>query len=178
MCGRIFNFFCCCSTPNYEEPDYDHEEGFERTLVVLHGDVMSRNLLGQVISELEKDFAIVGMKMIQFDRATVDKLYRGAKHADFYPSLVQYMTTGPHVVLVVEGENAIERMLALKGKSPEADEENTLRKKFGINIGISSIHCSHHYVDAAREIRLFFKTMEILDTAPDIEEYLRINPNP
>ena len=83
--------------------------------------------------------------------------------------------TGFHIAIVIEGENVIQRMLALKGKIAKQHDGDTLRNEFGIDDLISTIHCSHNVKDAHNEIRLFFKENEINKKIPETSKYLAIS---
>jgi nucleoside-diphosphate kinase len=147
----------------------------EQTLVIIKGDAFARGIAGQIISELEKNFGIVAMKTITLNEKQVDQLYGGAKNLDFYPALKQYMMTGFHLAMVLEGQGALQRMLTMKGKIARQDSHDSLRSKFAIDDLISTIHCSHHAKDASREINLFFKKEEICKRNPEIVDFIAIS---
>lgn len=165
----LSKFFCC-----HRDNSLLDNENNEQTLIIIRGDIISRGLLGNILTELEKQFSLVAIKTVTFNIELIYKLYGAASSEDFYPNLVTYLMTGFHVALVIEGENVVERMVALKGKSPQDDEGNTLRKMYGLNNLISSIHCSHNLNDARREIPLFFNSKEIRHKIPPVEEYVDI----
>lgn len=154
-------FFRCCIT------DLDNDFN-EKVLVIIRGDALAKHKLGEIISELEKQFSILALKSVCFNEVTVRRLYPGILRE----GLIEYMTTGFHIALVIEGENAIHRMMQLKGNAPSTDDENTLRKKFGTNDLISCVHCSDTVAAARREIALFFKKSEIFSKIPSIDDYL------
>jgi len=160
-------FFKTCISP-------ENDNICEQVLVIIRGDALANKNVGEIISELEQQFSIIGIKSISFDEARVKQLYPGVEKQEFFPKLVSYLTTGFHFALVIEGDNAIYRMLQLKGKSPSDDQEDTLRKKFGTNDLISCVHCSDNTVAARREIKLFFKKSEIHQRNPSIDTYLEV----
>lgn len=109
----------------------------ERTLAIIKPDAVERNIIGEIIAEIEKNsLKIVAMKMIHLSKKQAEGFYYVHKDKPFFDSLTNYMSSGPIVVMVLEGENAIERWRKLMGATnPENAEEGTIRKRFWLERG-------------------------------------------
>ena len=136
----------------------------ERTLAIIKPDAVERNLIGEIVSEIEKnDLKVVAMKMLWLSKREAEGFYYVHKGKPFFDSLTDYMSSGPIVVMVLEGENAIERWRKLMGATnPENAEEGTIRKRFGLNIERNSVHGSDSPESAKYEISYFFNALEIV----------------
>ena len=136
----------------------------ERTLAIIKPDAVERNLIGEIISEIEKNnLKVVAMKMLWLSKREAEGFYYVHKGKPFFDSLTDYMSSGPIVVMVLEGENAIERWRKLMGATnPENAEEGTIRKRFGLNIEKNSVHGSDSPESAKYEISYFFNALEIV----------------
>ena len=135
----------------------------ERTLVILKPDIVSQNKIGNVIAKMEKEgFSLVAQKFKMLTLEEVEKLYpKVAVEAHRY-DLLDLMTAGPVVILVLEGVKAIASLVQLKGSSnSKATNEDTLRKLFGTDPKWNAVHCSDDIDSANREIALFFSPNEI-----------------
>lgn len=130
----------------------------ERTLVLVKPDGVKRGLVGEVIGRLEaKGLRLVAAELRTIDRATAESHY--AEHAGkpFYDGLVDFITSGPLMALVVEGERAIEAFRALAGATdPVKATPGTIRGDFALEVGENVVHGSDSPESAAREIGLFF----------------------
>lgn len=131
----------------------------ERTLVLLKPDAVSRGLVGEIISRIERKagWSIVALELRTLDRATLGEHY--AEHAGrpFYGPLVEFMSSGPSVVLAVEGERVIEGMRALAGATdPIAAGPGTIRGDFGTSVRENLVHASDSEKSARRELEIFF----------------------
>jgi len=135
----------------------------ERTFIMIKPDAVRRNLIGEICARIEKSgFRIAAMKMMRVDRALAEKHY--AEHVDkpFYNDLVDYITSLHVVSMVIEGENAIEGMRELMGKTdPAKSDKGTIRGDFGLSIQENVVHGSDSPEKAKREIDLFFGEDEI-----------------
>ncbi len=136
----------------------------ERTLAIIKPDAVERNLIGDIVSEIEKsNLKVVAMKMVWLSKREAEGFYYVHKGKPFFDSLTDYMSSGPIVVMVLEGENAIERWRKLMGATnPENAEEGTIRKRFGLNIERNSVHGSDSPESAKYEISYFFNALEIV----------------
>lgn len=142
---------------------------FERTLVFVKPDGVRRRLVGRVISRLEeKGLYLAALKMVRVDRLTAAKHYAEHRGKPFYQSLVDFITSGPIVLMVVEGVGAVEVVRKLCGATfGGAAEAGTLRGDFSVSRRNNVVHASDSPASAAREIALYFRPEEILELAPD-----------
>ena len=140
----------------------------ERTLIILKPDCLQRRLMGRVIARFEdKGLSIVAMKMVQITRDLAQRLYAPHQGKPFYPGLIDYITSGPLVVMVVAGPRAIDVSRKLMGKTFGFEAEpGTIRGDFGASKTLNLIHGSDSPESAATEIALLFKPQEILEYAP------------
>jgi nucleoside-diphosphate kinase len=136
----------------------------ERTLSIIKPDATERNLTGAVNAVIEKaGLRIVAQKRLWLSRADASAFYAVHKDRPFFGELVDFMTSGPVVVQVLEGENAIARYRDVMGATNPANAaEGTVRKLFAKSIGENSVHGSDAPDTAAGEIKLFFSEMEIV----------------
>jgi nucleoside-diphosphate kinase len=130
----------------------------ERTLIIIKPDGVERGYADQILDRFEdKGFTIVERRDMTISRALAEKHYAEHKDKPFYPSLVDYITSGPVVVAIVEGENAISEARALMGPTdPKKAPPGTIRGDFGESIDRNTIHGSDSPESARREINLFF----------------------
>lgn len=135
----------------------------EQTLSIIKPDAVSKNIIGKIISRFEKaGLKIVAAKMLHMNEDKAGGFYAEHRARPFFGELVEFMTSGPIVVQVLEGENAIALNRELMGATnPENAEEGTIRKDFAESIGRNAVHGSDSAESAAREIRYFFSTEEI-----------------
>ena len=136
----------------------------ERTLSIIKPDATERNLTGAVNAVIEKaGLRIVAQKRLWLSRADASAFYAVHKNRPFFGELVDFMTSGPVVVQVLEGENAIARYRDVMGATNPANAaEGTVRKLFAKSIGENSVHGSDAPDTAAGEIKHFFSEMEIV----------------
>ncbi len=135
----------------------------ERTFSILKPDATARNLTGAINAMIEKSgLRIVAQKRIRMSRADAEKFYEVHKARPFYGELVEFMTSGPVVVQVLEGENAVAKYRDLMGATdPAKAAEGTIRKVHARSVGENSVHGSDAADTAAREIAQFFSESEI-----------------
>jgi len=135
----------------------------ERTLSIVKPDAVAKNIIGKIYSRFEKaGLKIVASKMIHMDEEKAGGFYAEHKERPFYPSLVEFMTSGPVVVQVLEGENAVLLNRELMGATnPEEADEGTIRSDFAESIQTNAVHGSDSTTSAAREISYFFAEGEI-----------------
>ncbi|MGL5784102.1 MAG: nucleoside-diphosphate kinase [Alphaproteobacteria bacterium] len=136
----------------------------ERTLSIIKPDATRRNLTGIINSRFEQSgLRIVAQKRLQFSLEQVEKFYAIHAERSFFKSLCEMMASGPVVVQVLEGENAIQRNREIMGATNPANAaEGTIRKLFGESIEHNSVHGSDSPETAAEEIRFFFSEIEII----------------
>jgi nucleoside-diphosphate kinase len=131
----------------------------QRTLVLLKPDAVRRGLIGEIIGRIESKagWTISALELRTLGRPLLEQHY--AEHVDrpFYPPLMDFMTSGPSVVMVVEGERVIEGLRALAGPTdPIAAAPGSIRGDFGTIVRENLIHASDSDESAARELKLFF----------------------
>lgn len=130
----------------------------ERTLILVKPDAVRRNLIGEVIARIErKGLRVIAMDLRTIDKATAETHY--AEHAEkpFFGPVVDFITGGPAVALVVEGERAIEAFRGLAGATdPVKALPGTIRGDYAVEVGENMVHGSDSPEAAAREIKIFF----------------------
>lgn len=136
----------------------------ERTLSILKPDATRRNLTGKIVAKFEDNgLRVVASKRIQLTKAEAEAFYEVHKERPFYNSLVEYMISGPVVVQVLEGENAVAKNREIMGATnPAAAAEGTIRKEFAESVEANSVHGSDSLENAANEIAFFFSKTEIV----------------
>jgi nucleoside-diphosphate kinase len=136
----------------------------ERTFSIIKPDATRRNLTGAINAVIEKGgLRIVAQKRLQLSRAQAEAFYAVHKERPFFASLVEFMTSGPVVVQVLEGENAVARYREVMGATNPANAaEGTIRKLFAESIEANSAHGSYSPENAAIEIAFFFAGIEIV----------------
>ncbi len=129
-----------------------------RTLVLAKPDAVQRGLTGEIISRIEKKgLRIVALRMLQMDEAMAKRHYAVHEGKPFFRDLVDFITSGPIVAVVVEGEKAVEVVRTMMGDTdPIKAAPGTIRGDFGLDIGQNLIHGSDSGENARREISLFF----------------------
>ncbi|HLJ71543.1 MAG TPA: nucleoside-diphosphate kinase [Roseiarcus sp.] len=136
----------------------------QRTFSILKPDVTRRNLTGAVNAKIEAaGLSIVAQKRVLMSRREAETFYAVHKERPFFGELVEFMTSGPVVVQVLEGENAIQRYRDVMGATnPEKAAAGTIRKEFAVSMGENSVHGSDAPETAAIEIAQFFSGNEIV----------------
>jgi len=136
----------------------------ERTLSIVKPDGVARNLIGEVYRRFEAaGLRIVAARMLRLSQAEAEAFYAVHKDRPFYRDLVRYMTSGPVVAQVLEGENAIARNREIMGATdPKKAAPGTIRADLAQSIEQNVVHGSDAADTAAREIRFFFRDTEIL----------------
>jgi nucleoside-diphosphate kinase len=136
----------------------------QRTLSIIKPDGVGRGLIGEVVQRLEKNaLRIVAMKMIRMTKAEAQGFYAVHKQRPFFESLTDFMSSGPVVVMVLEGEQAIERYRELMGATDYRQAaEGTIRKDFATDIEKNIVHGSDAPETAAFEIGYFFNRFEMV----------------
>ena len=136
----------------------------ERTFSIIKPDATARNLTGQIIARFEEaGLRIVASKRIHMTREQAEGFYAVHKERPFFNDLVSFMISGPVVVQVLEGNNAIARNREIMGATNPADADaGTIRKDFAESIEANSVHGSDAPETAAEEIKFFFTDAEII----------------
>lgn len=130
----------------------------EQTLVLIKPDAVERNLIGKILSEYERN----GLKIVEMQLLTASKTIAAAHYAEhegkpFYDELIDYITGGPLVAFVLEGEDAIQRVRALNGATDPKDAgDNTIRALYGIDLSNNTVHASDSAESAKKEISIWF----------------------
>jgi nucleoside-diphosphate kinase len=135
----------------------------ERTLAIIKPDAVKKNAVGDIISRYEKaGLKPVAMRLMQMSVPVAEGFYAVHKARPFFGSLCAFMSSGPAVVLVLQGENAIKKNRDLMGATdPAKADAGTIRKAHGTNIEFNAVHGSDSPETAAFEIGYFFPGMEI-----------------
>lgn len=136
----------------------------ERTFSIVKPDATERNLTGKIIAKLEDaGLRVIAQKRVRWSEDQAKKFYEVHKERPFYGELVAFMTSGPIVVQVLEGENAVLRNREVMGATnPENAEPGTIRKEFGEGIERNSVHGSDSLENAEKEIAMIFSADEIV----------------
>ncbi|MEQ9144540.1 MAG: nucleoside-diphosphate kinase [Parvibaculaceae bacterium] len=136
----------------------------ERTFSIIKPDATRRNLTGEIIARFEKNgLRVVASKRIHMTKDQAEGFYAVHKERPFFNDLVAFMTSGPVVVQVLEGENAIAKNREIMGATNPAEAaEGTIRKDFAESIEANSVHGSDAPETAAEEIKFFFSDDEIV----------------
>jgi nucleoside-diphosphate kinase len=136
----------------------------QRTLAIIKPDGVRQKSIGEVIRRLESEgFRIVGMKMVHLTPEGAGDFYAVHKERPFYASLIKFMSSGPIVPIVLEGENIIERLRTLMGATdPAKAAEGTIRKDLASNVEQNVIHGSDSEASASTEIPFFFGPQETI----------------
>jgi len=137
----------------------------EQTLSIIKPDATSRNITGQVNSIIEKSgLKIIGQKRIKLTKETAGKFYEVHKERPFFQDLVSFMVSGPVIVQVLQGENAVALYRKVMGATnPQEAEEGTIRKEFALSIEANSVHGSDSIENAKKETSFFFSETEIFE---------------
>lgn len=136
----------------------------ERTLSMIKPDATARNITGKIIAKLEDaGLRVVASKRVHWSEAQAQKFYEVHKERPFYNDLVSFMTSGPIVVQVLEGEGAVAKNREVMGATnPEEAADGTIRKEFAENIERNSVHGSDSVENAGIEIALNFSDDELV----------------
>ncbi|MEZ4813976.1 MAG: nucleoside-diphosphate kinase [Bdellovibrionota bacterium] len=135
----------------------------EKTFSIIKPNAVNKNAIGAIVDRFEKsNLRIVAMKMTKLDTAKAEGFYAEHKERPFFGSLVSFMTSGPVVLMVLEGENAVLKNREIMGATNPANAApGTIRKDFADSIEANAVHGSDSPESAAREIAFFFETQEI-----------------
>jgi nucleoside-diphosphate kinase len=139
----------------------------EQTLIILKPDAVQRRLVGKILQRFEdKGLRIAAMKFMQISRSLAERHYEVHKGKPFYPSLIEYITSGPVVVMVLAGPKAIEVTRKMMGKTFGYEAEpGTIRGDYGISRTLNLVHGSDGPESATKEISLYFAPEEMVSFA-------------
>ncbi|WP_206811392.1 nucleoside-diphosphate kinase [Paradesulfitobacterium ferrireducens] len=146
----------------------------ERTFLMLKPDAVQRGLVGQVIARFEsKGFKLVGMKLMQVDRALAEEHYAEHRGKAFFEPTVNYIMSSPVVAMVWEGKNVVALAREMMGATNPANANpGSIRGAFGMDISRNVIHGSDSVTSADREISLYFKPNELVEYQKVGQEWL------
>ena len=146
----------------------------DRSLVLIKPDAIQRALAGQIISRLErKGLKIVAMKMLHMDKNLARRHYAIHRGKAFFDDLVGFITSGPLIAIVFQGENAVQIIRQMMGETdPAKAPSGTIRGDFGIDIGHNLVHGSDSPENASKEIDLFFPAEEIFDYDRELDTWV------
>jgi len=135
----------------------------EKTLSIVKPDGVEKNVIGEVIRRFEsKDIKVVGIKMVKLSKEQAEGFYAVHKERPFFGSLTDFMSSGPCVLMILEGENVIPRARKIMGATnPEEADNGTIRKDFASDIEHNIVHGSDSPESADYEINYFFNQLEI-----------------
>jgi len=146
----------------------------ERTFLMIKPDGVQRNLVGEVIRRLEsKGFTLVGLKLMSVSRELAEQHYDVHKERPFFPGLVKFITSGPVVAMVWQGEGVVASARKIIGATnPLSAEPGTIRGDYGVTVGRNLIHGSDAIETAQREVKLWFKDDELVNWEPSLTSWL------
>ena len=137
----------------------------EQTLSIIKPDATKRNLTGKINSKLEDSgLKIIAQKRILLSKTQAEDFYKVHQERPFYNDLVKFMISGPVVVQVLEGENAVSKNREVMGATnPDEAEDGTIRKEFAVSLEANSVHGSDSLENAKIEIAFFFSQIELVN---------------
>tara|TARA_B100000686_G_scaffold273138_1_gene290608 strand:- start:166 stop:588 length:423 start_codon:yes stop_codon:yes gene_type:complete len=136
----------------------------QRTLSIIKPDATRRNIIGKIISKLEESgLKVIAQKKIQLTKTQAKDFYIVHQDRPFYNDLVNFMISGPVVVQVLEGENAVQKNRNVMGATnPKEADEGTIRKEYALSLEANSVHGSDSEENANVEISFFFSKIELV----------------
>ena len=137
----------------------------EKTLSIIKPDGVEKNIIGDVIKRIESiGLKVVAMKMVHLSKQQAEGFYFVHRERPFFNSLVEFMTSGPSVLMVLHGEDAIKKYRELMGATNPAEaEEGTIRRDFATDIEKNTVHGSDSQESASFEIPYFFSEIELVN---------------
>ena len=137
---------------------------YEQNFSIIKPDATNRNITGAINKIIEdNELRVIGKKRIKLSKDKAEGFYAIHKDKPFFNDLIEYMTSGPVIVQVLEGKNAVEQYRRIMGATnPDNAEEGTIRKEFALNIQENSVHGSDSNENAKIEIDYFFEEKEIV----------------
>jgi nucleoside-diphosphate kinase len=146
----------------------------EKTLILVKPDGVQRGLVGEIIGRFERrGLKLAGLKFLQMSQELAENHYAVHKERPFYNSLVEYITSGPVVAMVWQGNDAIAAARATMGATnPVQAAPGTIRGDFGMEIGRNLVHGSDSPENAVKEVNLFFAASELVDWSRSTESWI------
>jgi len=146
----------------------------EKSLVLIKPDAIQRGLAGEIISRLEKKgLKIVAMKMLHMDNTLARRHYAIHKGKVFFDDLVNFITSGPVIAIILQGKDAVQIIRQMMGETdPAKAHGGTIRGDFGIDIGHNLVHGSDSLENASKEIDLFFSAEEIFNYDRELDTWI------
>ena len=146
----------------------------ERTYLMVKPDGVQRGICGEIVSRFEKKgLKLVAMKLMVIPKEVAENHYGEHKDKPFFPSLISYITSGPVLAMVWEGESAVSVCRNMMGKTnPKESAPGTIRGDFGLQTGMNIIHGSDSVESAEREISIFFKPEELVSYEKTIQSWI------
>jgi len=146
----------------------------ERTLIIIKPDAVQRGLIGEIIRRFEnRGLRMAGMKFIHMDRELARRHYAVHEGKPFFPGLIDYITSAPVVVMVLEGNQAVEIARKTIGATkPVESGAGTIRGDLGIDVGRNLVHGSDSVENAEKEVALFFSPDELIHWARDTDRWI------
>lgn len=137
----------------------------ETTFSIIKPNAVKKNAIGAIIQKFEsKGLKIAAAKLVTLDRRTCETFYAEHKERPFFGELVQFMTSGPVMLMALNGENAVAKNREIMGATdPAKADMGTIRKEFGDNVGENAVHGSDSAASAERELALFFSKAELVN---------------
>jgi nucleoside-diphosphate kinase len=137
--------------------------GVERTLSIIKPDAVAKNVIGQIYTRFEKaGLKIIAARMALLSRADAEGFYAVHKSRPFFKDLVDFMTSGPVIIQVLEGDSAVQKNRDLMGATdPKKADKGTIRADFADSIDANAVHGSDSAENAATEIAYFFASLDI-----------------
>ncbi|MCX8014867.1 MAG: nucleoside-diphosphate kinase [candidate division WOR-3 bacterium] len=130
---------------------------FEKTLLLIKPDAVKNRHIGEIISEIEREFEIIDIRFTHLSHKQAEEFYAIHKGKDFFNGLVDFMTSGPVVALLLQGENVRVRLRDFIGDSdPKKAKPGTIRARFGTSIRENAVHAANPAENPDREISFFF----------------------
>jgi len=138
---------------------------YEKTFSIIKPNGVKKNVIGGCIQRFEENgLKVVAAKLINLSKQKAETFYGEHKERPFFGELVSFMTSGPILVMVLGGENAVEKNRKIMGATdPKKAEKGTIRADFGDSVGENTVHGSDSPASAQREIALFFETSELVN---------------
>lgn len=146
----------------------------EHSLIILKPDAVQRGLVGPILTRIEqRGLKIAGLKLMQIDDALARRHYGVHEGKPFFAGLVEYITSGPVVVLAITGKNVITTIRTMVGATnPVSAAPGTIRGDFGLEIGRNLIHASDSPENGEAEVALFFTAGELIDAERSIDRWV------
>lgn len=146
----------------------------ERSLIILKPDAVQRGLIGPILTRIEqRGLKIAGLKLMKIDEALARRHYGVHEGKPFFAGLVEYISSGPVVVLAITGNNVITTIRTMVGATnPVSAAPGTIRGDFGLEIGRNLIHASDSPENGEAEVNLFFAANELIEAERSIDRWV------